>query len=74
MRSEVTAYLRCPVCAGSLHCAEGQLACASKHSSDIARQGYVNLAAARSGSGTGDSPAMVAARDLFLGRDRKSVV
>jgi 23S rRNA (guanine745-N1)-methyltransferase len=62
------AYLRCPVCTGPLHLGGSQLACRGKHSFDIARHGYVNLTAGRAGPGTGDTPAMVAARDRFLGR------
>ena len=64
----VTAYLRCPVCAGPLHLGGSRLACGRHHSFDIARQGYVNLTAGRAGPGTGDTSAMVAARDRFLGR------
>jgi 23S rRNA (guanine745-N1)-methyltransferase len=64
----VAAYLRCPVCAGELHLDGGQLACARKHSFDIARQTYVNLTVGRAGPSTGDTSAMVAARDSFLSR------
>ena len=45
-----------------------RLACGLGHGFDIARQGYVNLSVGRAGPGTGDSPAMVAARSQFLGR------
>ena len=62
------AYLRCPVCAGPLHLGGSQLACRRNHGFDIARHGYVNLTAGRTGPGTGDSCAMVAARDRFLSR------
>ena len=62
------AYLRCPVCAGPLHLGGSRLACARGHGFDIARHGYVNLAAGRAGPGTADTPAMVAARERFLGR------
>ena len=61
-------YIRCPVCAGEVCLRDGQLACGRKHTFDIARQGYVNLAAGRPGPGTGDTVAMVAARGEFLGR------
>jgi 23S rRNA (guanine745-N1)-methyltransferase len=67
----VSRYLRCPVCAGPVRLDDAQLACEHGHRFDIARQGYVNLIAARAGRtdpGTGDSTAMVAARELFLGR------
>src|SRR5580698_6846657 len=62
------AYLRCPVCAGPLRLGGGRLACGRDHSFDIARHGYVNLTAGRAGPGTGDTAAMVAARDTFLSR------
>jgi 23S rRNA (guanine745-N1)-methyltransferase len=61
-------YLRCPVCGSSMNLSGVQLACRRHHSFDVARHGYVNLRAARAGPGTGDSTAMVAARDHFLGR------
>ena len=64
----VAAYLRCPVCAGPLHLGGSQLACRRNHGFDIARHGYVNLTAGRKGPGTGDSSAMIAARDRFLSR------
>ena len=61
------AYLRCPVCADPLHLGDSRLVCDRGHSFDIARHGYVNLTAGRPGPGTGDAPAMVEARDRFLG-------
>ena len=64
----VAAYLRCPACAGQLRPGGARLACDRRHSFDIARHGYVNLTAGRAGPGTGDTAAMVAARDAFLGR------
>lgn len=42
------------------------LRCASGHSFDIARQGYVNLLSADHPPGTGDTASMVRARDVFL--------
>jgi 23S rRNA (guanine745-N1)-methyltransferase len=62
------AYLRCPVCAGPLRLDGSQLACRRHHGFDIARHGYVNLTAGRAGPGTGDTGAMVAARERFLSR------
>jgi len=62
------AYLRCPICAGSLHLRGSSLACRRGHGFDIARQGYVNLTAGRTGAGTADTSAMVTARERFLGR------
>lgn len=62
------AYLRCPVCAGPLHLDGSRLACGRGHGFDIARHGYVSLAVGRTGPGTADTAAMVAARERFLGR------
>jgi len=63
----VAAYLRCPVCADSIRVGDDQVTCGRGHSFDIARQGYVSLVSGRGGPGTGDSAAMVLARDRFLG-------
>ena len=62
MLAEAVDLLRCPVCAGELSESDGALRCASRHSFDIARQGYVNLV-----PGAGDTVPMVEARDAFLG-------
>lgn len=61
-------YLRCPVCGSPMSLRGARIACRRQHSFDVARHGYVNLGAGRAGPGTGDSAAMVAARDHFLGR------
>ncbi len=63
----VAAYLRCPVCAGPVRVGDDRVACGRGHSFNIARQGYVSLTSGRGGPGTGDSAAMVMARDRFLG-------
>jgi len=73
----VAGLLRCPVCAGKVRVGqvrvgegrvgEGRVDCARGHSFDIARQGYVSLTSGRGGPGTGDSAAMVMARERFLG-------
>ena len=63
----VAAYVRCPVCAGSVQVGDDQVTCCRGHSFNIARQGYVSLTSGRGGPGTGDSAAMVMARDRFLG-------
>lgn len=60
------AFLRCPHCARALERLDGVLRCAAGHSYDIARQGYVNLRAARA-KATGDDAAMLDARARFLG-------
>ncbi len=62
----VVTYLRCPACAGPVSLGGGRLACGRGHSFDLARQGYANLTAGRTGPGTADTTAMVAARDRFL--------
>src|ERR1700742_4055640 len=63
----VAGFLRCPVCAGPVQVGEDQVRCARGHSFNIARQGYVSLTSGRGGPGTGDSAAMVMAREAFLG-------
>ena len=60
-------HVRCPVCAGPVAVGGDQVTCGRGHSFNIARQGYVSLTAGRGGPGTGDSAAMVLARDRFLG-------
>jgi 23S rRNA (guanine745-N1)-methyltransferase len=60
--ADVVDLLRCPVCGGDLSLADDALRCASGHSFDVARQGYVNLV-----PGQGDTTAMVEAREAFLG-------
>jgi 23S rRNA (guanine745-N1)-methyltransferase len=69
----VAPFLRCPVCGGGLRADGGgpvapgrQLRCGLRHSFNVARQGYVSLTSGRGGPGTGDSAAMVMARDEFL--------
>jgi 23S rRNA (guanine745-N1)-methyltransferase len=63
--ADVVDLLRCPVCGSGLAIAERVLACESRHSFDIARQGYVSLLTTPA-PGTADAPAMVAARSAFL--------
>jgi 23S rRNA (guanine745-N1)-methyltransferase len=63
----VAAYLRCPVCGDRVRPGDDQVGCGRGHAFDIARQGYVSLVDGRGGPGTGDSAAMVTARDRFLG-------
>ena len=63
----VATHVRCPVCAGPVVVGDDQVTCGRGHSFDIARQGYVSLTTGRGGPGTGDSAAMVLARDRFLG-------
>jgi 23S rRNA (guanine745-N1)-methyltransferase len=63
----VITYVRCPVCADNVLLGDDHVTCDRGHSFDIARQGYVSLTGGRGGPGTGDSAAMVMARDRFLG-------
>ena len=63
----VAAFLRCPVCAGPVLAGDGQVRCDLGHSFNLARQGYVSLTSGQGGPGTGDSAAMVMARERFLG-------
>ena len=63
----VAAHVRCPVCAGPVLVGDDQVTCGRGHSFNIARQGYVSLTSGRGGPGTGDSAAMVLARERFLG-------
>ncbi len=68
MPPETLRHLRCPVCTQPLAPTDTATAlrCPAGHSFDVARQGYVNLTAGRAPH-SGDTPAMVAARDAFLG-------
>jgi 23S rRNA (guanine745-N1)-methyltransferase len=63
----VAAYVRCPVCGDSVQVGDEQVTCGRGHGFNIARQGYVSLVSGRGGPGTGDSAAMVMAREAFLG-------
>lgn len=63
----VAAFLRCPVCGRPVLAGDVQVRCERGHSFNIARQGYVSLTSGRGGPGTGDSAAMVVAREEFLG-------
>jgi len=60
--------LRCPICRLDLTAAAGALACANRHSFDLAREGYVNLirGARRRPSAGGDSSQQLRHRESFL--------
>lgn len=58
--------LRCPHCGGPLTSNLATLFCASGHSFDIARQGYVSLLPGDAVTGTADGAEMVDARDALL--------
>ena len=69
MLQDVVEYLACPHCGLGLAPDPdgGALRCPSRHSFDIARQGYASLLPGDAHTGTGDTAAMVAAREAFLG-------
>lgn len=58
--------LACPHCGKSLALEGSSLACESRHTFDIARQGYVNLLPATARSDTADTAEMIAARSRFM--------
>src|SRR5579859_3385793 len=60
-----THLLTCPVCAMPLSKVENMLKCASGHSFDIAREGYINLLRKKL---PGDTKEMLVARRTFLER------
>lgn len=56
--------LACPLCRGALLPADKSYRCATGHSFDLAREGYLSLLHGRlKGEGRGDSRAMILARD-----------
>jgi 23S rRNA (guanine745-N1)-methyltransferase len=65
--ADVLAYLRCPHCSGGLALSGTLVRCDSGHSFDVARQGYVSLLTGAARPGSGDTAAMIAAREEFLG-------
>jgi 23S rRNA (guanine745-N1)-methyltransferase len=67
---DIAEYLACPLCGADLALAGSALRCTAGHSFDIARQGYASLLPGDAHTGTGDTAAMVAARDAFLGAGR----
>ncbi|MGW7353600.1 putative RNA methyltransferase [Streptomyces sp. NPDC054784] len=58
--------LRCPLCGAELSRTGSALACARRHTYDIARQGYVGLLAGGRRAANADTAAMVEAREAFL--------
>jgi 23S rRNA (guanine745-N1)-methyltransferase len=63
---DVLHLLACPHCRGALSRSRGSLACASGHSFDVAREGYVSLLPGDARLGSADTAEMVAAREAFL--------
>ena len=66
--SDDVGLFECPVCGRSLRAAAGSLVCASGHSFDVAREGYVNLLPPqhRTRGISGDTASMLQARRRFL--------
>jgi 23S rRNA (guanine745-N1)-methyltransferase len=58
--------VRCPICHEPFRLDQRRVICGAGHSFDVARQGYVNLIATGTPTGTADTAAMVAARERFL--------
>jgi 23S rRNA (guanine745-N1)-methyltransferase len=61
-------FLRCLICAQPLTVADNIARCATGHSFDIARQGYLSFLTGHAGTSTADTAEMVAARTRFLAR------
>ncbi|MBE0416798.1 MAG: methyltransferase domain-containing protein [Coriobacteriia bacterium] len=66
MLADVIDCLACPHCGENLSISASTVRCATGHSFDIARQGYVSLLPGDAHTGTADTTAMVAARETFL--------
>lgn len=63
---DIVEYLVCPLCGADLAVAGRALRCPSRHTFDIARQGYANLLPGDARTGTADTAEMVRARETFL--------
>ncbi|MCK9531755.1 MAG: hypothetical protein M0R77_14500 [Gammaproteobacteria bacterium] len=66
MLAELAAFLTCPICGKDLRLSDHALRCETRHSFDVARQGYVNLLAGHAPPGNADTQDMVQARAAFL--------
>lgn len=64
----VLRWVHCPVCGAGLDLDGRQARCPRRHSFDVARQGYLNLAGSGRRRITGDTAEMVGARERFLAR------
>jgi 23S rRNA (guanine745-N1)-methyltransferase len=64
--ADVLEYLRCPHCSAELVLSGALVRCETGHSFDVARHGYVSLLTGAPRPGSGDTAAMVAAREAFL--------
>lgn len=67
MLQDVVEFLRCPNCRTELVLVDQSLRCRTRHSFDVARQGYVSLVLGNARPGAGDDSIMIDARDSFLG-------
>lgn len=67
MLADVLPLLRCPHCASALTLDGAVVRCPGGHAFDVARQGYVTLSPGRGRRVSGDTAAMLAARDRVLG-------
>ena len=65
---------RCPVCQESLRCDGDRLICSGGHSFDIAKHGYVNLAAGTKGSAEHYDKASFQKRQQILSTQDKAEV
>lgn len=65
MLTDVIGDLICAACGGDVSLGGGAVKCERGHSFDVARHGYVSMLSGR-GAPSGDTPAMVAARERFL--------
>ena len=65
--SALLEVLRCPLCGDALTDGGGALRCGTRHSFDIARQGYAGLLTGSALTANADTAAMVQARTAFLG-------
>ena len=67
-------YIECPLCGRALAETGNVLRCEVGHAYDIARQGYVSMLGGDASTGTADTPAMVQAREAFLGKGHYSAI
>ena len=67
MLDDALDLLACPHCAGPLTRSGRSVTCPNGHTFDVARSGYLSLLPGDAGTGSADTPEMVAAREAFLG-------
>jgi 23S rRNA (guanine745-N1)-methyltransferase len=59
--------LRCPICHSDLTPLVAAVRCGNEHAFDVAKQGYLSLLHGKRPRHTGDTAAMISARERFLG-------